>query len=212
MEAYQLSHKVQKTINKNKGKKFPWWLTGKQLCSAGDDGLIHGSRRSPREGNGNSLQYCLGNLLDRGSWRATVHGFAESDKTEHTHLNRKSTDNILNLMSNTRVGSELPTQPPISPFFRCNLSQFCPELFCTLTHLGTCSGKALSSTCVSNWSKCHSISLSSECFRNRPVSQEVGLPVFLGKVSTFSYSYTKDNFPSLDTVVPGYYSETPASY
>ena len=163
--------------------------------------------------NDNPLQYsCLENSINRGSWRATVHGFAESDKTEHTHLNRKSTDNILNLMSNTRVGSELPTQPPISPFFRCNLSQFCPELFCTLTHLGTCSGKALSSTCVSNWSKCHSISLSSECFRNRPVSQEVGLPVFLGKVSTFSYSYTKDNFPSLDTVVPGYYSETPASY
>ena len=31
--------------------------------------------RSPREGNGNPLQYpCLGNPMDRGPWRAAVHG------------------------------------------------------------------------------------------------------------------------------------------
>ena len=31
--------------------------------------------RSPGEGNGNPLQYsCLGNPMDRGAWRATVHG------------------------------------------------------------------------------------------------------------------------------------------
>ena len=30
--------------------------------------------RTPGEGNGNSLKYsCLGNLIDRGSWKATVH-------------------------------------------------------------------------------------------------------------------------------------------
>ena len=29
------------------------------------------------EGNGNPLQYsCLENLMDRGTWRATVHGVA----------------------------------------------------------------------------------------------------------------------------------------
>ena len=45
---------------------------------AGDIGLIPGSRRSPGEGNGNSLQYsCLGNPMDRGAWRATVHGVAK---------------------------------------------------------------------------------------------------------------------------------------
>ena len=33
----------------------------------------------PGGGNGNTLQYsCLGNPMDRGAWRATVHGVAES--------------------------------------------------------------------------------------------------------------------------------------
>ena len=51
----------------------------------GDSGLIPGSGRSPGGGNGNPLQHsCLGNPIDRGTWRATVHGVAESDMTEHT--------------------------------------------------------------------------------------------------------------------------------
>jgi len=33
----------------------------------------------PKRGNGNPLQYsCLENAMDRGAWRATVHGFAKS--------------------------------------------------------------------------------------------------------------------------------------
>ena len=50
-------------------------------------GSVPGSRRSPEEGNGNPLQYsCLGNPMDRGSWRVTVHGVTkESDMTERTH-------------------------------------------------------------------------------------------------------------------------------
>ena len=43
----------------------------------GDRGSIPGSGRSPGEGNGNPLWYsCLDNLMDRGSWWATVHGVA----------------------------------------------------------------------------------------------------------------------------------------
>ena len=61
---------------------FPRGSDGKESsCNAGDPGLISGSRRSPGEGNGNSLQYsCLGNPMDRGAWRATVRGVAKSQK------------------------------------------------------------------------------------------------------------------------------------
>ena len=48
-------------------------------CDAGDLGSIPGSLRSPGEGNGNPLEYsCLENPMDRGAWRATVHGVAKS--------------------------------------------------------------------------------------------------------------------------------------
>ena len=40
---------------------------------------IPGSGRSSGGGNGNPLQYpCLENPMDRGAWRATVHGDAKS--------------------------------------------------------------------------------------------------------------------------------------
>ena len=42
-------------------------------------GSVPGSGRSPREGNGNPLQYsCLENPMDRGAWWATVHRVAKS--------------------------------------------------------------------------------------------------------------------------------------
>ena len=41
-------------------------------CNVGDLGLIPGSGKSPRERNGNALQYsCLENPTDRGAWWAT---------------------------------------------------------------------------------------------------------------------------------------------
>ena len=55
-------------------KGFPGGTVVKnQPASAGDVGLIPESGRSPREENGNLLQYsCLGNPMDRGAWQATV--------------------------------------------------------------------------------------------------------------------------------------------
>ena len=76
--------------------KFPRWLSDKESAcqcrrpktviknlpaNAGDlrdAGLIPGSGRSLGEGNGNQLKdSCLENPMDRGAWRATVHGVAQ---------------------------------------------------------------------------------------------------------------------------------------
>ena len=66
--------------------------------NAGDErdiGSIPPSRRSPGEGNGNSLQYsCLDNPIDRGAWQATVNGVS-------------------------RVGHDLATKPPPPPLPYC---------------------------------------------------------------------------------------------
>ena len=44
-----------------------------------DSGSVLGLGRAPGGGNGNPLQYsCLENPMDRGAWRATVHGVAKS--------------------------------------------------------------------------------------------------------------------------------------
>ena len=60
--------------------RFPGGSDGKESAqSAGDPGLIPGLGRSPGEGNGNPSQYsCLENSMDRGAWRAIVHGVPES--------------------------------------------------------------------------------------------------------------------------------------
>ena len=65
-------------------------------ANAGDSrdvGSIPGSGRSPGRGHGNPLQdSCLENPMDRGAWRAPVHGVAESDTIELTqHANTHKT-------------------------------------------------------------------------------------------------------------------------
>ena len=59
---------------------FPSGSDGKEsACSAGDLGSIPGPGRSPGEWNGKPLQYSyLENPMDRGAWRATVHGLKKS--------------------------------------------------------------------------------------------------------------------------------------
>ena len=69
--------------------------------STGDPGLIPGLGRSSGEGNGSPLQYsCLENLMDRGAWRATVHGITKSRtrlsdwaEIEHTWMTLGVTQN-----------------------------------------------------------------------------------------------------------------------
>ena len=60
---------------KKKKKKKP-----ANVGDTGDLGFIPKSGRSPGEGgSGNPIQYsCLGNPLDRGAWRATVHEVPKS--------------------------------------------------------------------------------------------------------------------------------------
>ena len=60
------------TVIKKKKKKKP-------PASAGDSDLIPGWGRSTRGGNGNTLQHsCLENSMNRGAWRAIIHGVAEN--------------------------------------------------------------------------------------------------------------------------------------
>ena len=68
---------------------FPHSSVGKESAHNTDDpGWIPGLGRSPREGNGNPLQYsCLENPMDREAWGTTVHGV-------------------------TRIGHNLATKPP----------------------------------------------------------------------------------------------------
>jgi len=63
-------------------------------CNVEDPGLIPRSGRSPEEGTGKPLQYsCPEYPMDRGAWRATVHGVTKSqtqlsDTYTHTHTHR----------------------------------------------------------------------------------------------------------------------------
>ena len=75
-------------------RDFPGGSDGKaSVYNAGDLGSIPGSGRSPGEGNGNLLQYyCLENPMDRGAWKATVHGIAKSQTrlSDFTSLTNKA--------------------------------------------------------------------------------------------------------------------------
>ena len=70
---------MKKILTSKTEKGFPGASNSKEsACNVGDPGLIPGYGRSPGEGNGNPLQYSfLENSMDRGAWRATVHGFVK---------------------------------------------------------------------------------------------------------------------------------------
>ena len=61
---------------------LPRWLSSKESAGNGratrDMGSMPKLGRFPGGGNGNTLQYfCMENSIDRGAWRATVHGVAK---------------------------------------------------------------------------------------------------------------------------------------
>ena len=65
-----------------------WNVVGTRYTQSLFLDLIPGSRSSPGEGNGNSLQYSyLANSMDRAAWRVTVRGVTKSQAqlSAHTH-------------------------------------------------------------------------------------------------------------------------------
>ena len=82
--------KCEKDISQHVSQNFPGGSAVKNPPAnegdSGDVGSIPGSGRSPAEGNGNLLQHsCLENSMDRGAWRATVHGVRKSWTRLSTH-------------------------------------------------------------------------------------------------------------------------------
>ena len=93
-------------------------------CNAGDPGSVPGLGRSPGEGNGNPLQYsCLGNHMDRGAWRAAIHGIAKSwtrcVTDFHFHF---FTFRLENMMTEIRNLMGLPRWRSVSQLSRSVLS------------------------------------------------------------------------------------------
>ena len=93
-----LTH-VSEICTKVTGKLgFPGGSVHKEsVCSMGDLGSIHGLERSPEGGHGNPLQHCLGNLMNRGAWQATVRGVTESDMTERLCTTQREVSPFLSL-------------------------------------------------------------------------------------------------------------------
>ena len=71
-------------------------MAKESACNAGDTSSIPGSGRFPGEGNGNPLQSCLENPMDRGTWLVTVHRVTKSwtllkRLSTHTHTHNTNT-------------------------------------------------------------------------------------------------------------------------
>ena len=75
---------------------LPWWLSGKELPAMQEmrqELWVQSLGESPGAGNGNPLQYsCLENPMDRGAWRATVHGVARAG---HDLTTKQQNKNVL---------------------------------------------------------------------------------------------------------------------
>ena len=105
----------------------PEWLNDKEAAArARDVGLIPGSGRSPGGGNGNPFHYsCLGNLMDRGAWRAAVQGVAKTWTLLSTHARTRSTSVSFEI---TRNGNRAVTAAASVLFHQLKSLEFEGEL------------------------------------------------------------------------------------
>ena len=71
-----------------RAKVVPSGSAGKEsACYVGDPSSIPGLGRSSGEGNGYPLQFsCLESSMNRGAWRAIVHGVTKMDMTKRLSL------------------------------------------------------------------------------------------------------------------------------
>ena len=70
---------TDKTNNFKKEYRLMWGFSSGNAGDTRDTGSNPGLGISPGVGNGRPLQYsCMENFMDRGAWRATVHGIAKS--------------------------------------------------------------------------------------------------------------------------------------
>ena len=93
---------------------LPRWLSSRESsCQAGDARSIPGI---PGEGNGSPLQYsCLKNPMDRGVWRATVHGVSKS-QTYYMQLQWTGSSEPRQLENQSFSYPALQSALPASPF------------------------------------------------------------------------------------------------
>ena len=90
-------------------------------ANAGDMGLIPGSGRSPREGNGNPYQYpCLRNLMDRATWPCLFNLYADyimqNARLESRLLGEMSTTSDMQMVDTSLITES--EEEPKSPLMR----------------------------------------------------------------------------------------------
>ena len=77
-EKVGLKLNIQKMKIMASGPITSWQIDGETVETVADF-IFGGSKITAGEGNGTPLQYsCLENSMDRGAWRATVHGISKS--------------------------------------------------------------------------------------------------------------------------------------
>ena len=74
--------------NRRDIRVYRWFTVGQKKLTQHFKAIICPlkNKQNPGEGNGSPLQYsCLENPMDRGAWRATVHGVMSRTRLSHHH-------------------------------------------------------------------------------------------------------------------------------